>query len=66
MSTANILPADPSAIANRRDLRSSLVSLRGMFLVVADLGALLVASFLAPDCSHFLLCLRCPFLKWDG
>src|SRR4051794_1074946 len=53
MSTANILPADPSAIANRRDLRSSLVSLRGMFLVGADLGALLVASFLATGLLPF-------------
>src|SRR3954454_14095269 len=53
MSTATIVPASRAAIANRRDVRSSLLSLRGMFLVAADLGALLVASFLASGLLPF-------------
>lgn len=47
MSTATVLPASPTPIANKRDLRNSVPSMRGAFLVVADLGALFVASFLA-------------------
>src|SRR5690242_18164737 len=47
MSTATILPVKPTPTAHKRDLRSSLPSLRGVSLMGADLGALFVASFLS-------------------
>jgi Undecaprenyl-phosphate galactose phosphotransferase WbaP len=53
MSTATILPANPTAITKRRELRSSLPSLRGTSLVLADLGALLVASYLTTGLLAF-------------
>ena len=47
MSTATVLPVHSTATADKRELRSSRPSLRGIFLVLADLGALVAASFLA-------------------
>ncbi len=66
MSTATILPVNPTGMTKRRDLRSPLPSLRGMFLGIGDLGALLVASLLATGLLMFPAAplMSVPEMKW--